>query len=85
MVFWIMTLWILVVDVTDKPLSFLRVRNLRLSGQLSLLLARKVPGSDSVQCRDYVSPMRPLPLPSTFLPFHYPLIIVTSMLFRLWY
>jgi hypothetical protein len=75
-----MTLWTLDIDVSDKPVSILRARNLRLSGQLSLLLARKVPGSDPVECGDNVSPMRPLPLRSTFLPFHYSLIIVPSTL-----
>lgn len=84
-VFCIMTLWTLVTDVSDKSVSILWVRNLRLSGQLSFLLARKVTGFNSIQWGDNVCPLRPLPLPSTFLPFRYSLIIVPSTLFSLCY
>jgi hypothetical protein len=50
-----MTQLFIVTDVSDVPVPILRVRNLRLSGQLSLLVAVEVLGSNSVQCGDNVS------------------------------
>jgi len=45
-----MTLRTLVMDVSDKPVSILRVRNLRLCGHMSLILAQssRVPAWCSV-------------------------------------
>jgi hypothetical protein len=67
-VFRVMTQLFLFTDVSDESVSISRDQNLRLSGQLSLLLAGKVLGSNSVQCENNVSNV------ATTASFHIPSI-----------